>query len=376
MQAKVAIMMPRMSRYGGAEGFGLRLAETLAAEGHGVDFVCARQEVEAPAGVRPVAVGRLGLGRALKSLWFAYAAERVRQKNAYDVSVSLGKTLNQDILRVGGAPLLAFWRRSIGAWPAGPVRWFKMLRRRLSPANWVGLALERAQFGGTGAIVAVSHLARECILEAHPEVDPRRIRVVYNRPDPARFAPPDADLRVGLRAASGVGEGDVLLLFAGTNFALKGLAPLVRALARLPANFRLHVAGGRNTGRYERLASRLGLAGRVRFLGRVTDMASFYAAGDVFALPTFFDACSNAVLEALACGLRVVSSRANGSSYFLPERFVVADPGDVAALAEALRAAAAEPWPGPFVWPGDVETGLDPYLALVREALEKKRKAE
>lgn len=376
MQARLAIMMPRMSRYGGAEGFGLRLAEALVADGHAVDFVCARQEVEAPKGVRPVVVGRFGPGRALKSLWFALRAERVRQRNRYDLCVSLGKTLGQDILRMGGAPLLAFWRRSSLAWPAGPARWFKALRRRISPANWVGLLLEKAQLRGSGPIVAVSHLARECILEAHPRVDPARILVVYNRPDLSRFPTPDPRLREALREAMRIGPQDVLLLFAGTNFALKGLRPLLQAMAGLPANLRLHVAGGRNPGRYLRLARRLKLGDRVRFVGRVEDMATFYAAGDVFVLPTFFDACSNAVLEALACGLKVVSSRVNGSSFFLPARWVVEDPGDVPALAATLRAVAAEPAPGPFAWPRDVPMGLAPYVDLVRGALEKNRKAE
>jgi len=57
-QARIALTMPRLGLYGGAEGFGWRLAEALAAQGHGVDFLCGRAEGEAPAGVRPVLLGR------------------------------------------------------------------------------------------------------------------------------------------------------------------------------------------------------------------------------------------------------------------------------------------------------------------------------
>ncbi|MBS6653380.1 MAG: glycosyltransferase family 4 protein, partial [Collinsella sp.] len=62
--------------------------------------------------------------------------------------------------------------------------------------------------------------------------------------------------------------------------------------------------------------------GRIHFLGKVEDMPALYRAMDLFVLPSFYDACSNAVLEALACGLKVLSTTANGSSVFLPQEHV------------------------------------------------------
>ncbi|MBN2141099.1 MAG: glycosyltransferase family 4 protein [Desulfovibrionaceae bacterium] len=371
-QARIAVMTPRLSRYGGAERFGWDLAEALAGSGYGVDFICARQEVRPPAGVRPVVVGRPGPGRAIKNLWFAWAAERVRRSGAYDLSIGLGRTLRQDILRVGGGPMRVFWRLSALAWPSGPARAWKTLRRALCPANWVIGLLEARQMRSGQVMVAVSHLVRDWMVLAHPHLDPERIMVVYNRPDPGRFAPPDPARREALRQDLGLLPGQTLIGVAGTNFALKGVATLIRALALLPEGFRLHVAGGRNPGRYLDLARDLGLAERVRFMGRVEDMASFYQALDLFVLPTFYDACSNAVLEALSCGLRVVSTRTNGSSFFLPGRWVLDDPGDFRALADIIERTSAEPAPGPFAWPGGAACGLEPYLDLVQGLLEKK----
>ena len=98
------------------------------------------------------------------------------------------------------------------------------------------------------------------------------------------------------------------------------------------------MAGGRGGKDMLALAGTLGVQGRVSFLGRVDDMPSLYQAADIFVLDTFYDACANAVLEALACGLPVVSTACNGSSAFLVPEAVLPDPADDAELARRIRA--------------------------------------
>jgi UDP-glucose:(heptosyl)LPS alpha-1,3-glucosyltransferase len=110
----------------------------------------------------------------------------------------------------------------------------------------------------------------------------------------------------------------------------------------------------------------------VAFPGKVEDMPAFYNAGDIFCLASFYDACSNAVVEALACGSRVLSSASNGSAAFLDPGHVFADPGDAAALAALIERTAAEPRPGPFAWPEGLVSGLEPYLELAAERLAAK----
>ncbi|MEW5773447.1 MAG: glycosyltransferase family 4 protein [Thermodesulfobacteriota bacterium] len=367
--SRLGLFLPRLSDYGGAEGFALRLAAALAGDGHAVDFVCARKEAEAPDGVRARLVGRPLLPRSAKIAWYAAMAERVRRREKYDLTISLGKTLRQDLLRMSGGPLDVFWRLSERAYGAGLARAWKAARRRAAPANALIRAIERRTLENSRVIVAVSHRVRDWLLEAHPWLAGRDIRVIYNRPDLARFTPPTPEARRAARAAWGLDRGQTALCLAGTNFALKGVDQMIAALALLPPEFVLLVAGGRKPGRFASRAESLGLARRVRFLGRVEDMPSLYAASDVFVLPTFYDTCSNAALEALAAGCKVITSRDNGASFFLPERWVLADPADVQTLAETVAAASAEPPPPPFAWPADVPSGVEPYLALVREML-------
>ena len=265
---RIALLLPRLSRYGGSEGFAWRLAECLTAAGHAVEYICARQESPAPAGVTVRRVGRFGLTRVEKMLWFALAAEQVRRKGRYALSIGLGKSLHQDILRIGGGPLPVFWEKSKRAWPEGLSQNWKMLRRRMAPSNTLTRIIERRALARTPRIVAVSHLVGDWIRQAYPFVEQERIQVIYNRPDLSRFQPAGPELRIRQKQAYGIDPTAVVVGTAATNFALKGTGFLIRALAQLPDNFHLLVAGGRDPHRLLRLAQEQGLAGARPFSGQ------------------------------------------------------------------------------------------------------------
>jgi len=375
--SRIAITMPRLGLYGGAEGFGWRLARELAATGHQVDYLCARAEGPTPEGVHLIELGRPPLGRAVKNVWFAWTVEKHLRAAKYDLVIGLARTWHQDILRVGGGPQDIFQRLTLAAYGCPSARLFKHLRRIFSPSAAVIRWMEARQFNTPSnpaqRIVCVSHLVRDWLLEAHPTLNPAQVSVVYNRPDLNRFAPLAPERRAELRASFGIGESEAVICTAGTNFALKGVSTLIRALSLLPPNFRLAIAGKRNPDAWLDLARSYGVEKRTAFVGKVDDMPAFYGVADVFALPTYYDACSNAVLEALACGLPAITSSRNGSAKFVPERFILRDPGDAATLAMLIREAAEIKDHAPFVWPEDQPCGLAPYIQMVDEMLAQKR---
>ncbi len=90
--------------------------------------------------------------------------------------------------------------------------------------------------------------------------------------------------------------------------------------------------------KYARIARELGLAQDVIFIGPTERVREFYAAADIFALPTIYDPFSNACLEAMASGLPVITSRANGAAELLREGagLIVEDPTEKGKIAEAL----------------------------------------
>lgn len=369
---RIAITMPRFSRYGGAESFAWRLSEALSARGHEVDFICGRQENEVPKGVNPIVVGRFGGTRLIKTLWFAIMADRKVKEGNYDYVFGMANTLNQDILRIGGGPISVFWELSQLAWEEGFPRSWKMFRRRFSPVNWLIHWIDDVRMKRTPRIAAVSHFVRDLIVRAHPHLNVDDIDVIYNRPDLSRFTSPSDEERKALRQEAGIANDAVVIGTAATNFALKGIRYLIKSLTKLPDNYVLHVAGGRKPDKYIRLAESLGVAERVRFLGKVDDMPSFYRRTDVFILATFYDACSNAVLEALACGCHVLSSDRNGSAYFLPDENVFTDPSKAGDMARRVARVSQEDRPEPFTWPTDMPTGIEPYVEMVERAISEK----
>jgi glycosyltransferase involved in cell wall biosynthesis len=146
--------------------------------------------------------------------------------------------------------------------------------------------------------------------------------------------------RADARNKLGYSAADVVCLYVGGAYRLKGLLPLLEAFRRLPVpRLRLLVVGPSRNSELEAEVEN-GLAGRVTFLGRVMGMQDAYAAADLFVLPTLYDGFSLATLEAMACGVPVVVTRSAGISDFLTdgkdsvllERFTTADE-----IAQAIR---------------------------------------
>ena len=98
--------------------------------------------------------------------------------------------------------------------------------------------------------------------------------------------------------------------------------------------------GKGRVGNYQARAQQLGIAGQVRFFGPQVEVAPFYQAANLLALPTLYDPCSNVVLEALGCGCPVLTTAANGAAEFITvgeNGGIIAQPDAIPLWVEALR---------------------------------------
>lgn len=134
-----------------------------------------------------------------------------------------------------------------------------------------------------------------------------------------------------------------VILFVSNNFRMKGLGFLIKALARMKkasdASFKLLILGRDRRDFYLRLARGMGILEEVVFAGSTDEPEKYYGASDLLVHPTFYDACSLTVLEALASGLPVITTHSNGASGIITqgqEGFIIADPRDDQALAEKI----------------------------------------
>lgn len=130
------------------------------------------------------------------------------------------------------------------------------------------------------------------------------------------------------------------LLFVGLLVRRKGVHLLLEALAtaQLPEDVRLVVAGdGPERSDLEALATRLGLAGRVSFLGFRSDVPALLAEADALVLPSGMEQQPLVVIEALGAGKPVLGTDVGGVREMVEDAGLVVPPGDVPALAAGLR---------------------------------------
>ena len=351
---------------GGAETYLGDLARRLAADGHAVHLYACRWDAAAlPASMT---FHRLDVPRGPRFLrpWrFGRACEDALRLATHDVTVGFDKTWGQDVLYPQGGLHAASRAHNLRKFRSPLARIVAACGKRLDPASASFARLERKQYLSEPRPVVVVNSDMVARHFAHYYgVGAGGLRVVRSAIDPGRFEVPDrAERRARERAAWGLTDDTPAGLFVAMNYRLKGLAPLIRAVAAVPRErrFKLAVVGHPDFGRFRRLAGSLGVADRVAFLGFRADPKDAYFAADFLVHPTFYDPCSLVALEALACGLPVLTTRYNGAAELLtvPDNgLVIDDPHDAnelggalarmadadylpAASASALRAAAA-----------------------------------
>jgi len=168
-----------------------------------------------------------------------------------------------------------------------------------------------------------------------------RIRIHHTGVDHDRFRPAD---RAAAKAAMGV--AGPLLVTAGWLIPPKGQRLTLAALAHIPEAILLVVGDGPDRKALEGLARKLGVAGRVRFLGNRPhdELPALLAAADAMLLPSASEGLANVWVEALACGTPIVISDVGAAREVVdrPEagRIAARDP---AAIAEAVRSILADP---------------------------------
>jgi UDP-glucose:(heptosyl)LPS alpha-1,3-glucosyltransferase len=182
-------------------------------------------------------------------------------------------------------------------------------------------------------IVAISERVRTQLKE-HYHVPDERIVTIPNGINLSRFDPSNASSRVEVRRSFGVPEDVPLLLFVGSQYRLKGLEFVIRALAQMKTKAVLLVVGGDIAAPFKRLAEQLGVRDRVIFAGARSDLPRIYPAADAFVLPTLYETFALVCIEAMASGLPVLASPVGGIEDYLIDGengfHIQRDPKDIA----------------------------------------------
>lgn len=273
--------------------------------------------------------------RFAKDRAFAERAEDAARAAGAAATLGIRHVRSCDLYQPHGGVHRAALEGTLASMEGGALRAARRAARAISPKQRTLLSIEEALLDGGGArrVIALSPRVLRDLERWHPAAAARTV-VIPPGVDLDRFRPAERERR-----------GPPLALFLAREPRLKGLAPLLGALARVRrggVDLRL-AAAGFEPGPWERAAERLGLAPFVHFAGPADRPERLLAAADLLAHPTFYDPCSLVVLEAWACGMPAVTTEANGAAAWMEPGAgaVVADPRDGEGLAEALAAVAA-----------------------------------
>jgi len=320
---KIGLVRRGYSGSGGAERYLLRFADALRQAGHEAVLFSSRQW---PADAW---TGDLVRVEGIGPREFADGLRKARPREHCDLVFSLERVWECDAYRAGDGVHRA-WLERRRAFEPGWKGWFRAMRRKHREI----LELEKAVFDAHGArlIIANSRMVAGEIAR-YFQLSEERVRVIHTGLPSASFnrQPSSAD-RARTRSRLGLKEEECAVLFAGSGWERKGLRFAIQAVNRT-SNAKLLVAGAGKRGG-------LPASGQTRFLDAVTQMGELMEAADIFLLPTIYDPFSNASLEAMAAGLPVITTEANGFAEIMrpgEDGEALRTPADIDGIAAAIE---------------------------------------
>lgn len=368
---RVAMLAYRGNPHSGGQGVYVRqLSSALTRLGHTVTVFAGQPYPQLDAGVELVRVASLDLFRdedpfRFPRLWeyrdwidalefgimctagfpepltFSLRAARLLADRAGDFDVVHdNQCLGYGVLALPrmGLPVLASIHHPIEVDRELELAQAKGLKRKLSMHRWYGFhRMQRRVAQRLPAVIAVSDTAREDII-ARVGLAPERVRVVHIGVDSDVYQPTPSVAKVPGR----------VLAMASADVPLKGLAPLLEAMAMLRAGRdeaeMVVVSKHRHGSEVPATLKRLGLNGSVRFVSGVDEPAllKLYSEAEVAVVPSLYEGFSLPAVQAMACGVPLVATTAGALPEVVGrdgETGLMVRPGDPGQLAAALERA-------------------------------------
>lgn len=336
---ELAVVFPRAGVTGGVERVALEFVRYEAARRAACFVGYAVDDPSLPL----VSVPKTLFSRTFAPIAFRRAARKVLAELRPSTTVSFGVNCPPgDVYWVHSVH--AAWLRDGGDVFVRGVRVPARLRRLLLRHQLL-LRAERQYFTGhrPRAILCTSQREADDLTQLYA-VPRELMHVVPNGFDGQVFSVDRArSQRAEVRAEIGAADDARVVLVVANEWHRKGLGVLLDAVAQLDdPSIRIDLVGKHAPTDYLRKAAALGLGERMHWHGPSSDVARYFAAADVFALPTTYEPFGIVVVEAMACGVPVVVSALAGASSAIEDGvsgILLPDPQDAAALAAGIKRA-------------------------------------
>jgi UDP-glucose:(heptosyl)LPS alpha-1,3-glucosyltransferase len=344
---KIALIIERMNiALGGAERSVFELADALSSLGLEVDILAAKGQTNAK---NIHILCQNTPGKRVCYFTFAKALKKNLSENNYDIIHSVLPFDFADIYQPRGGCFAESILRNAASYQNKFIESYKRITAFANLRRTIFLRAEKKLCKGPNGpvIAALSKYVAEQF-KKHYGTDDDRMVVVPNGIKINKQIDTDraGRLRSQILAQLGLKEADnpVFFLFVANNFRLKGLACLIKAIQLVSSSVTerkayLIVAGNDRTYRYRRLAKNLNIHEEIVFLGPIPAIQNALSIIDVSVLPTFYDPSSRFILEAIAAGKPVITTRFNGATdLFVNDRHgkVIDCSENISALAQAI----------------------------------------
>ncbi|MCM8830258.1 MAG: glycosyltransferase family 4 protein, partial [Candidatus Omnitrophica bacterium] len=300
--------------------------------GHQVHIYAVKWKGSSPEGIYFHRIPVINLDPFLKALSFALSSYFILKKEKFDIIQTHGKTLYQDIYRAGDGCHIEWLKQ----------RWKRTnlngkIHILLTPYNYLMVLLERIilKKHKFTKIIAISELVKRNILQ-HYHINEKDIEVIYNGVDLERFNPRNKKIyRTEIRRFYSIPEEEFVVILVGSGFERKGVKFLLSAVEMIPKSLTVLIVGKDKKNKFVYFTKKQ----RVIFCGPTKEIHKYYAASDLFVLPTIYEPFGNVHLEALASGLPVITTKQSGAAEIIKDGihgFVVDAPEDVVDLAQKI----------------------------------------
>ena len=342
---KLALIRAKYDPFGGAERFLNSAADAMVAQGAQPTIITRAWPQRADAAIAHKIVNPRYFTSAGRDRGFARAACELLQTEKFDLVQSYERISCCDVFHaVDGvhAEWLAQRKRV-----QSPLKQFGV---RINPHHRYVLEVERQMYHSPRlrAVICISQMVKQDVLR-HYDIAPEKLHVIYGGIDTEAFHPRLRDEhRLALRKQLGISPSAPVAIHVGSGFERKGVTGFLMAAAKVPGLHAIVVGRDKHMARYQAFAYSLGLMDRVIFTGGLSDVRPYYAASDVFVMPTLYEPFGLVFGEAMACGLPVVASTKSGAADWIEhgvDGFVV-DALDTPKIANCIEAAIADPTMG------------------------------
>ncbi len=253
-------------------------------------------------------------GRVSRERRFADSARQCWQREQFDLVQSHERIAGCDVFRAGDGVHQVWLEQRARIIPS-----YQRLLTALSGYHHYVLAAEKEMFncGSLKKIICNSEMVKQQIIRCY-QVPEDKFAIIYNAIDCNRFYPADEAARLRARRQLDLPADACTLIYVGSGFERKGLKQAITAIASTD-RYLIVVGQDKHQQKYRAFAQSLGCLQRVRFVGVQKEVLAFYHAADGLILPTLYDPFPNVILEAMACGLPVITSLSCGGAEFIEQ---------------------------------------------------------